>query len=182
MSVKLTDASKWASTQGAVRALLRQRHGKVGDDLDDFRVSSPQAMIARAANVDTTLRRALLWVGALALLIGGVVVANLMFAAAVARRREIGTRRALGARRADILGQFWSEAVLISLSAALVGTLLAIGAVQAGAYMMRMQLAIEWSRTVATIAVTVAVGAIAGYLPARRAAMVSPSKALHDGG
>lgn len=182
MSVKLADASKWAETQAAVQALVRQRHGKSGDELDDFRVSSPEAMMARVANVDTTLRKALMWVGILALLIGGVVVANLMFAATVARRAEIATRRAVGATRSDVLRQFWAEAILVSVSAAAGGAAIALGATQLGARFMRMPLAISWSATLGTIAATIVIGGLSGYFPARRAAALSPSEALRDPG
>ena len=170
MSVKLADAEKWAETQGAVRTLVRQRHGLSGAQLDDFRVSSPEAMMARVASVDTTLRRALMWVGVLALVIGGVVVANLMFAATVSRRVEIATRRAVGATHVDVLRQFLAEALLVSAAAAIFGAAIAIVLTQLGARMMRMQLVVAWPVTVATIAATIAIGAIAGYLPARRGA------------
>ena len=182
MSVKLVDPNKWAETQGAVHALVRQRHGRSGDQLDDFRVSSPEAMMARVASVDTTLRKALLWVGVLALVIGGVVVANLMFAATVSRRTEIATRRAVGATRSDVLRQFWAEAVLVSATAAAVGAAIAVVLTQLGAGMMRMQLAVSWPVTGGTIATTVAIGALAGYFPARKAAALAPSEALRDPG
>jgi ABC-type antimicrobial peptide transport system permease subunit len=182
MSVKLVDPNKWAETQGAVHALVRQRHGRSGDQLDDFRVSSPEAMMARVASVDTTLRKALLWVGVLALVIGGVVVANLMFAATVARRTEIATRRAVGATRSDVLRQFWAEAVLVSATAAAVGAAIAVVLTQLGAAMMRMQLAVSWPVTAGTIATTVAIGALAGYFPARKAAALAPGEALRDPG
>lgn len=182
MSVKLVDPNKWAETQGAVHALVRQRHGRSGDQLDDFRVSSPEAMMARVASVDTTLRKALLWVGVLALVIGGVVVANLMFAATVARRAEIATRRAVGATRSDVLRQFWAEAVLVSATAAAVGAAIAVVLTQLGAGMMRMQLAVSWPVTAGTIATTVAIGALSGYFPARKAAALAPGEALRDPG
>lgn len=182
MSVKLANADKWSETQAAVHTLVRQRHGRSGDQLDDFRISSPEAMIARVANVDTTLRKALMWVGMLALLIGGVVVANLMFAATVARRAEIATRRAVGATRSDVLRQFWAEAVLMSATAATIGAALGVGLTQVGARMMRMQLAVSWPVTLGTIAATIAIGGLSGYFPARRAAALSPSEALRDPG
>jgi putative ABC transport system permease protein len=182
ISVKLNDASRWKETAAAVTELVRQRHGKSGDELNDFRVSSPQAMISQAANVDTTLRKALLWVGGLSLLIGGVVIANLMFAGTVSRSREIATRRAVGASRTAVLRQFWAEAFLVSVFAAVVGAGLALLVTEAGARMMRMQLAVSWPVTLGAIAATVLIGALAGYFPARRAATIPPAVALRDAG
>jgi putative ABC transport system permease protein len=182
ISVKLIDQSRWSETQDAVTKLLRERHAKSGDELNDFRVSSPQAMIARAANVDTTLRKALLWVGALSLLIGGVVIANLMFAGTVSRSREIATRRAVGASRTAVLRQFWAEAFLVSVFAAVVGAGLALLVTEGGARLMRMQLAVSWPVTLGAIGATVLIGALAGYFPARRAATIPPAVALRDAG
>ncbi len=178
VNIKLANPSRWAQTAAAVHALVRQRHGTTGAALDDFRVTSPQAMIARMAGVDSTLRRMLVWIGGLALVIGGIVVAVLMLAAASARRIEIAVRRAVGATRADIRGQFWSEAALISAAAAVIGAAIANGVIAAGAFMMRAQLSMPWAATLGAVLVTIAIGTAAGYLPARRAASIAPADAL----
>jgi putative ABC transport system permease protein len=137
-------------------------------------------MIARVANVDTTLRKALLWVGVLALVIGGAMIANLMFAATSSRRREIAIRRAVGATRADILRQIWFEAVLVALVAAIVGEVIGLAAIALGARMMGFSLAPSWPVAGAAIAASVAIGMVAGFLPARRAAALHPSVALRE--
>lgn len=182
ISAKLDDPTRWAETQAAATALLRERHGKHGSDLDDFHVNSPQSLMNTVATVDSTLRRAFLWVGVLALVIGGVVIANLMFAATVSRGREIATRRAVGASRADVLRQFWAESVLVSTVAGVAGALLALALIEGGAGFMRMPLAISWPVIVGAVLATIVIGAIAGYVPARRAAMVPPAIALRDAG
>ncbi len=180
--VKLQQNQRWPATQAAVETLLRQRHAITNNELDDFRVMSPEAMIAQVAIVDSTIQKALLWIGVLSLLIGGVVIANLMFAATVSRSREIGTRRAVGASRAAVLRQFWAESVLVAAGAALCGTLLAVGITRLGGHLMGMQLAVAWPLTLGTIAATIAMGAVAGYFPARRAAALPPGVALRDAG
>lgn len=176
--VKLAQNARWADTQAAVEALLRERHAIAANDQDDFRVISPEAMIARSAGVTTPLRRAVLWIGGLSLLIGGVVIANLMFAAASARRREIGTQRAVGASRADVLRQFWAEAVLVAAGAALAGIMVAAAWTVVGSRFLSEDLVIDWPFTLATVGAAIAVGAVAGYFPARRAATVPPATAL----
>lgn len=180
MSVKLRDATRATATQQAVERVLRERHAIAPTALPDFRVSSPAAMIARVANVDTTLRKALLWVGVLALVIGGAMIANLMFAAISSRRHEIAIRRAVGATRSDILRQFWFEAVLVALVAAVMGEVIGLAAIALGARMMGFSLAPSWSVSAAAIAGSIAIGLVAGFLPARRAATLHPSAALRD--
>ncbi|HET8697054.1 MAG TPA: ABC transporter permease, partial [Gammaproteobacteria bacterium] len=99
------------SAPAAVTRLLRERHQLAPGQIDDFRISTPRAMMARRQNVDTSLRRTILYSGLLALLLGGVMVANLMFAGTAQRAPEIGVRRAMGATRRDIRTQFWLEGV-----------------------------------------------------------------------
>jgi putative ABC transport system permease protein len=177
-TLKLANAGLWAETQASVTSLLRERHAIRPPALDDFHVTSPQALIARYAKVDSTLRTAFFWVGFLALAIGGVIVANLMFTAATTRRREIGTRRAVGATQRDILAQFWMEAIIVTMLAAVVGAGIGIVLTRAGASMMRMAIEISWPVTLGAAAATLAIGIVAGYFPARRAAAESPSAAL----
>jgi putative ABC transport system permease protein len=176
--VKLEQSSRWEETYEAVEALLRERHAIGAGELDDFRVISPEIMIARAEGVTTPLRRAVLWIGALSLLIGGVVIANLMFAATSARSREIGTQRAVGASRRHVLRQFWAEAVLVSAAAALVGTAGAVTWTLIGSRAFNKAMVVEWPSTLATILAAIAIGVVAGYFPARRAATVPPATAL----
>jgi putative ABC transport system permease protein len=176
--VKLDRDTRWADTQTAVEALLRERHAIAVGDQDDFRVISPEAMIARSEGVTTPLRRAVLWIGALSLLIGGVVIANLMFAATSARSREIGTQRAVGASRADVLRQFWAEAVLVAAGAALAGTVVAAAWTAVGTRFLDKALVIDWPSTLATVLASIGVGVVAGYFPAQRAATVPPATAL----
>ena len=176
--VKLDRNSRWAETQAAVEALLRERHSIGNAEQDDFRVLSPEMMIARAEGVTTPLRRAVLWIGGLSLLIGGVVIANLMFAATTARSREIGTQRAVGASRADVLKQFWAEAALVAAGAALTGTVIAVAWTTIGSRFLNKAMVIEWPSTLATVFAAVGIGIVAGYFPARRAATVPPASAL----
>ena len=180
VSVKLRAANRWAETQAAVERVLSERHGVAAEALPDFRVSSPQAMIARVANVDTTLRRSFLWVGVLAMFIGGVVIANLMFAAATTRQREIAIRRAVGANRRQIRSQFWTEALLIATIAAIAGDVIGLVLISAAGSMMRIPMAASWFVALVAVAASMIIGAAAGWLPARRAAALQPTLALRD--
>ena len=113
--------------------------------------------MAQWPRMTTPLQRALLWIGALSLVLGGIVIANLMFAAAAARSREIGTQRAVGASRSDVLGQF-QEAVTVSVVSAIAGTVLAAGWALIGTRFLHKALVLEWPTTLATIFAAGAIG------------------------
>ena len=116
--------------------------------------------------------------GAVALLVGGVGIANVMVISVLERRSEIGLRRALGASRRHIAEQFLTEALLLSLLGGLAGT--AIGVVATSAYAASQ----HWSVEIPALAVyggigaSLAIGAIAGLYPSVRAARLSPTEAL----
>lgn len=179
-SLKLIDPSKWEETQGAVISLMRQRHGIAEGGTDDFRVSSPAAMISQYKEMDSLLRTTFLWVGVIALAIGAAIIASLMYSATRKRRKEIGLRRALGATEKDILAQFWSEAIVIAGIAAVIGVVIGLGVTKAAASMMRIQLAVSWSVTLGAAIVTMLIGAAAGYFPARKGAGEHPGMALRE--
>lgn len=141
-------------------------------------VSRPSsALIARAA-AKSALNGLFLGLGAVALLVGGVGVANTMVISVLERRSEIGLRRALGATRGHVRIQFLSEAVLLSAMGGLIG-------VAAGSMATAIYAAVkQWAVVVPTLAwagglgAAIAIGAIAGLLPAVRAARMSPTEAL----
>lgn len=120
----------------------------------------------------------LVGVGSIALLVGGIGVANTMVITVLERRREIGLRRALGATRAHVRKQFLMEAVMLATYGGVAGLVLGVGCTVA------VSLINGWTPTVPPlitalgVAVTILVGAIAGMLPAMKAAKVSPTEAL----
>jgi len=176
--VRLVDPAQSDATSAAVTKLLRERHQLAPGQLSDFRISTPQAMMARRRSVDSSLRRTVMWAGVLVLVLGGVMVANLMYASTTDRTPEIGMRRAIGATRSDILRQFWTEAVAVSLLAGATGVLLSVAAVAVGSSALRYPLATSWPVTALALGATIAIGLIAGYFPARRAAALPPADVL----
>jgi putative ABC transport system permease protein len=119
-----------------------------------------------------------LGLGAVALLVGAIGVANIMVISVLERRQEIGLRRALGATRGQIRAQFLAEAILLSLAGGAAGV--AIGAVATAAYAHGRgeAVVIPLQAWAGGLAAAVIIGALAGLLPAIRAARLSPTQAL----
>ncbi|SDS95072.1 ABC transporter permease [Microterricola viridarii] len=142
------------------------------------KVSRQSDALAAKNTVDQAFTGLLVGVGSIALLVGGIGVANTMVISVLERRREIGLRRSLGATRRHIRQQFLLEAVLLAAVGGLAGTALGWLITAIAARANGWALAIPPEVLVAGVAVTVVVGAIAGLLPAVRAARTSPTAAL----
>jgi putative ABC transport system permease protein len=144
----------------------------------DVSVSRPSDALAASRAADATLNGLLLGLGAVALLVGGVGVANTMVISVLERRAEIGLRRSLGATRGQIRVQFLAESLLLSTLGGVGGVLLGI-AVTTGyaAYQTWPSVVPAWA-TAGALAATVLIGGVAGLYPAIRAARLSPTEAL----
>ena len=161
-----------------VSEVLRQRHQiRPGAD-DDFSVRSPEEMARVLSSTTDTMSYLLASVAAISLIVGGIGIMNIMLVSVTERTREIGLRRALGAKRVDVLRQFVAEALSLSLAGGSMGVLLGIGS----AYVLSAVL--NWATAVSTLAIAMSfgfsalVGVVFGYVPARRAAALMPTEAL----
>jgi putative ABC transport system permease protein len=147
-------------------------------DPGEVNVSQPSNALVARADAQSALNGLFLALGAVALLVGGVGVANIMVISVLERRSEIGLRRALGATRGQIRAQFLLEAILLALLGGAVG--IAAGALATAIYASVK----HWAIIIPPLAwaggagAAIAIGAIAGLLPALRAARLSPTQAL----
>jgi putative ABC transport system permease protein len=143
-------------------------------------VTRPSDALAARATTDKALTALLLGLGAVALLVGGVGIANVMVIAVLERRTEIGLRRALGATRVDVRVQFLVEAVLLSalggLSGVALGSAITIGYASARGWTISVPLV----TLAAAVGVSLVLGALAGLYPAARAARLAPAEAIHE--
>ena len=161
-----------------VSDLLRVRHQIRAGDADDFSVRSPEEMARVLSSTTDTMAYLLASVAAISLVVGGIGIMNIMLVSVTERTKEIGLRRALGAKRIDVLRQFVAEAMSLSIAGGTMGVLLGI----ASSYVLSAVL--SWTTEVSTIAIAMSfgfsamVGVVFGYVPARRAAALMPTEAL----
>ncbi|MDA3147184.1 ABC transporter permease [Leucobacter sp. UCMA 4100] len=144
----------------------------------DVKVSRPSDALSAKNTVDQVFTGMLVGVGSIALLVGGIGVANTMVITVLERRKEIGLRRSLGATRPHIRAQFLAEAVLLAFLGGLAGVLAGIGVTAVVALLNGWPLAVPAMIPIGGLAATIAVGAIAGVLPAIRASHTPPTAAL----
>jgi len=161
-----------------VTRLMRQRHRIQNPEEDDFSVRTVEEMAATRTQLAQTMTGLLLSVASVSLLVGGIGIMNIMLVSVTERTREIGLRMAVGARTRDILSQFLTEAVSLSVLGGLVGIALGVGISQT------LTRVLGWPTLVTADAIVVAfvfaagVGIFFGYYPARKAANLDPIEAL----
>ena len=144
----------------------------------DAAVSYPTDIVQAEIAAKGAYNGLFLGLGAVALLVGGVGIANVMVISVLERRPEIGLRRALGATRRHIAEQFLAEALLLSLLGGLAGTVIGTAATWAYAVTQHSSLLIPPQALYGGLSAALAIGAIAGLYPASRAARLSPTEAL----
>ena len=143
-------------------------------------VARPSDALAARAAADRALTSLLVGLGSVALLVGGLGVANVMAIAVLERRAEIGVRRALGASRRDIAAQFLTEALILATIGGCMGAGAGSGVTAAWATHRKWAIALPASTLASGLAAAIAVGAVAGLYPALRAAYLSPTEALRS--
>jgi putative ABC transport system permease protein len=162
-----------------ISAILRERHGIDFRDEDDFSVISQADIIAVFGQITGVLTIFLGAIAGISLLVGGIGIMNIMLVSVTERTREIGLRKAVGARRRDILYQFLIEAMLLSLVGGIVGIGLGAGGAGIISTLVDDFRAIVTPQAVALATTfSAAVGLFFGIYPARRASLLNPIDAL----
>ncbi|MFZ6693608.1 ABC transporter permease [Undibacterium sp. SXout20W] len=161
-----------------LQTLINQRHGGV----DDTNLIVPMGLYRQHQQTQKIFTVVMSSIAAVSLLVGGIGIMNIMLANVLERRREIGLKRALGARKRDVVQQFLAEALVIAVSGALLGVLL--GAIAAYSIAALAGWAVAWSplSLLLAVALCVAVGLGFGVFPARQAAELDPIAALRSDG
>ena len=173
----LTDKAL-ANVQEQITDLLRQRH-RIGPGKDDDFIVRTQQEISEMATATSKIMTVLLGaIAGVSLLVGGIGIMNIMLVSVTERTREIGVRLAVGARSRDILLQFLTEAVTLSVVGGLIGVLLGVGGARAVTANFGWNTLVSAQSIVMAFCVSAAIGVFFGFYPARKAARLDPIEAL----
>ncbi len=180
---KMKDPELADSTADEIRAVLRENHNITDPDKEDFRVITMVEAMETLGTVTNTITILLLIIVAVSLVVGGVGVTNVMYVIVSERTKEIGLRKAVGAKEEDILKQFLLESVLITVMGAIVGIILGVivsflvswGANQAG---LSWKFSIPLRAFLTSLGFASIFGVLFGIFPARKAARLEPVEAL----
>ena len=164
---------------------LDETRGVLGATVDpenpeEVQISRPSDLLDAQAAAESSFTGLFLGLGAVALIVGGIGIANVMVMGVVERRGEIGLRRAIGATRAHIRRQFLTEALTLAFLGGASGILLGVAVTYAYSALQGWRVIVPLAALLGGIAASVAIGAIAGLYPAIRAARVSPTEALRS--
>jgi putative ABC transport system permease protein len=176
--VKVKDGVSMKQAAEEISTILRERHHiREGKD-NDFTILNQTSILEAQQESSRTFTLLIGSIAALSLLVGGIGVLAVMLIAIRERIKEIGIRRAVGAKRRDILIQFLSEALLLSIGGGIIGIVLGIVASILTAFFAKLPLIISMDAVGASFLATVIIGVFFGVYPARKASLLDPIKAL----
>jgi putative ABC transport system permease protein len=166
------------SYRNQVTATLRTSHQLGQDDDNDFLTLDPTSLIEASQASSTNFTRLITAIAAISLIVGGIGVANVMLVAVRERIREIGIRRAIGARRRDIVAQFLTEATVLSIIGGLLGVAAGLGLAVALPHLTDQRTIVSYPAAALALGISALVGIVAGLGPANQAAALDPATAL----
>jgi putative ABC transport system permease protein len=166
------------SLQVAADRLLRERYGLTADAETRYTITNQASLISAVSSITDTLGLLLTGIAAISLIVGGIGIMNIMLVSVRERTREIGVRRAIGARQSDILTQFLIEAVVLSIAGGIVGLILGEIAAFFLAILGDWEFAIRMDTITLAMGFSLVVGVVFGVWPARTASKLEPIDAL----
>lgn len=162
-----------------ISALLRQRHRLKDDAVDDFQIMDMKQVMETMNTVTGYLKLLLIAIAAVSLLVGAIGIMNMMLVSVAERTREIGIRKAIGARERHIIIQFLSESIMISFLGSMIGLILGVGLSQGvGRFILGYNVPFSIWPVVLSVSVAVIVGLSSGVMPAMKAAKLNPIDSL----
>ncbi len=176
MSVVNRELMNVAETE--IEQILRESHHLPGDAENDFRIISQSQIVETATQTSRTLTLLLAAIAGVSLLVGGIGIMNIMLVSVTERTREIGIRMSVGARKSDILLQFLSESVILSMAGGAIGILAALALSFVLGRYMDVPAIVQPGIVAVSALFAAAVGIFFGFYPARKAASLYPIDAL----
>jgi putative ABC transport system permease protein len=162
-----------------ITAILRSRHKLKDADDDDFQITDMKQVMETMNTVTGYIKILLVAIAAVSLLVGSIGIMNMMLVSVAERTREIGVRKAIGAREMNIIIQFLSESVLISFIGSMTGLILGEGLAQGvGRFILGYNVPLSIWPVVVSVSVAIVVGLASGVMPAIKAAKLNPIDSL----
>ncbi len=180
INVQATDPSLVEKAQDEVSLLIRRKRGLGPHDANNFEVHTNDSLTGMLKNLTQVITIATFGVCLLSLVVGGIGILNIMLVSVTERTREIGIRRALGARRRRILGQFATEAVMLSLIGGVIGVALGYFIAFLGRWVLDFPTVVPIWAVALSLAMSSVVGLGFGIYPAMRAAKLDPVEAMRS--
>jgi putative ABC transport system permease protein len=178
IGVSVTSNDRMTEVTDAITALLRDRHELAATATADFSVFNQTQLLDAASSISGTLTLLLGGIASISLVVGGIGIMNIMLVSVRERTREIGIRKAVGARGRDILAQFLIEALTLSLLGGIIGIALGLGVSALIGQLAGWGFQFNPSTVAAAVLFSLAVGVVFGVWPARQAARLDPINAL----
>ena len=172
--VQVKDSKELSPSTEFLSRMILRRH----QDVRDFEITVPELLLKQEQKTKDVFNIVLGAIASISLLVGGIGIMNIMFASVMERIKEIGTRLAIGARKKDIIVQFLSEAVLISVIGGIIGVILGIVGAKVIMQLAGILTIISPFSVIIAFAVSASVGIIFGYSPAKRASEKDPIESL----
>jgi putative ABC transport system permease protein len=154
------------------------RHNLADPSKADFSIMSQQDILNTASSTTQTFTALLAGIAAISLLVGGIGIMNIMLVTVTERTREIGLRKALGAKKKTVITQFLTESIILTFSGGLIGVVFGVIASYVIARMINLTFVISPGSILLASVVSVAIGILFGWYPAQRAANLQPIEAL----
>jgi putative ABC transport system permease protein len=176
--IQTTDRANMSNATREIRKILRQRHRLKPGQKDDFRISTQLETLETQAESSRLFSGLITGVAALSLLVAGVGVMAVMLIAVRERTPEIGVRRAVGARKRDVLAQFLMESLLLGLAGGLCGALLGLGLAMALRFFSDLGFDLPWTAAALSMSLCIVIAMVFGLWPAKKAAALPPAQAV----